>query len=45
MKSTRVREERCILKITPKCVIKEETKELDEKPLHDPPSRNQSTRG
>ena len=29
---------------TPKHVIEEETKELDEKPLRDPPSRNRSTR-
>ena len=26
------------------CVIKEETEELDEKPLHRPPSSNRSTR-
>ena len=35
-----VREERCKDKIILKCVIKEETKKLDEKPLYDPPSRN-----
>ena len=38
------REERFKHKITPKHVIEEETEELDEKPLHDPPSQNQSTR-
>ena len=37
--------ERCKHKITPRRVIEEETKEFGEKPLHDPPSRNQSTRG
>ena len=37
-------EERCNHKITPKRVIKEKTKELGEKPLHDPPSRNRFTR-
>ena len=30
--------------ITPRRVIEEETEELDEKPLHRPPSENQSTR-
>ena len=30
--------------ITRRCVIEEKTKELDEKPLHRPPSENQSTR-
>ena len=30
--------------ITPRRVIEEETKELDEKPLRRPPSRNRSTR-
>ena len=30
-------------KITPRCVTEEETKELDEKPLHNPPSQNQFT--
>ena len=30
--------------ITRQCVIKEETEELDEKPLHRPPSSNRSTR-
>ena len=33
-------EERCKHKITPRRVIEEETKELSEKPLHDPPSQN-----
>ena len=42
MQSTRVREERFKHKIIPRCVIKEETKELDKKPLCDPPSRNPS---
>ena len=30
--------------LTPKCVIKEETEVLSEKPLRNPPSQNQSTR-
>ena len=30
-------------KITPRYVTEEETEELDEKPLHNPPSQNQST--
>ena len=30
--------------ITHRCVIEEETEELGEKPLHHPPSGNQSTR-
>ena len=30
-------------KIIPRCVTEEETKELDEKPLHNPPSQNQFT--
>ena len=30
--------------ITPRCVIEEETEELDEKPLRRPPSGNRSTR-
>ena len=34
----RVRKERCKYKITLARVIEEETKELDEKPLHRPPS-------
>ena len=34
------REEKCKHKITPRRVIEEETKELSEKPLHDPPSQN-----
>jgi len=38
--STRVREERCKHKITPRCVIEEETEELGEKSLRDPPSQN-----
>ena len=38
------REERCKHKITLRCVIEEETKELGEKPLCNPPSRNQSTK-
>ena len=38
------REERCKNKITPRRVIEEETKELSEKPLRDPLSRNRSTR-
>ena len=33
-------EERCKYRITPRCVIKEETEVLDEKPLRGPPSRN-----
>ena len=33
----------CKHKITPRRVIEEETEELDEKPLRDPPSQNQST--
>ena len=37
-------EDRCKYKIIPRCVIEEETEELVEKPLCDPPSRNQSTR-
>ena len=40
----KIREEKCKYKITPRHVIEEETEELSEKPLHDPPSRNQSTR-
>ena len=32
------REERCKHKITPRSVIEEETEELGEKPLRDPPS-------
>ena len=39
----RVKEERCKHKIKPRCVIEEETKELGEKPLRNPPSRNQFT--
>ena len=38
------REEKRKHKITPRCVIEEETEKLGEKPLHDPPSRNRSTR-
>ena len=38
------REERSKHKITPRRVIEEETEELDEKPLRDPPSRNRSIR-
>ena len=30
-------------KIIPRCVTEKETKELDEKPLHNPPSQNQFT--
>ena len=30
-------------KITPRYVTEEETEELDEKPLHNPPSQNQFT--
>ena len=30
-------------KITPRCVTEEEAEELDEKPLHNPPSQNQFT--
>ena len=37
-------EKRCKHKITRRCVIKEETEELGEKPLHRPPSDNRSTR-
>ena len=33
-------EERYKYKITPRCVIEEETEELSEKPLRDPLSRN-----
>ena len=32
------REERCKCKIIPKRIIEEETEELGEKPLRDPPS-------
>ena len=38
------REEKCKHKITRRCVIKEETEKLDEKPLCRPPSSNRSTR-
>ena len=38
------RQERCKYKITPRRVIEEKTEELGKKPLHDPPSWNQSTR-
>ena len=38
------REERCKHKITCRCVIEEETKELSKKPLRRPPSGNRSTR-
>ena len=38
------REEKCKYKIIPRCVIKEETKELSEKPLCNPLSQNRSTR-
>ena len=31
-------EEKCKHKITRRCVIEEETEELDKKPLHHPPS-------
>ena len=34
------REEKCKYKITPRHVIKEEIKELDEKPFHNSPSRS-----
>ena len=37
-------EEECKHKITRRCVIEEETKELGEKPLRRPPSGNRSTR-
>ena len=37
-------EERCKHKITCRCVIEEEIKELGEKPLRCPPSENQFTR-
>ena len=37
-------EERCKHKITPRCVVKKETKELSEKPLCRPTSGNRSTR-
>ena len=37
-------EKRCKHKITRRCVIKEETEELGEKPLRRPPSDNRSTR-
>ena len=37
-------EERCKRKITSRRIIEEENEELGEKPLRDPPSRNQSTR-
>ena len=36
-------EEECKHKITCRCVIEEETKELDEKPLCRPSSSNRST--
>ena len=36
--STKVREERCKHKITPRRVIEEETEELGEKPLRHPPN-------
>ena len=38
------REEKRKHKITPRCVIKEEVEELDEKSLRDPLSRNRSTK-
>ena len=38
------REEECKHKITHRCIIEDETKELDEKPLYRPPSGNRSTR-
>ena len=44
MKGKKSREERYKHKITRRCVIEKETKELKEKPLHCPPSGNWSTR-
>ena len=43
MKGKRV-EKKNANNITHRCVIKEETEELGEKPLYRPPSGNQSTR-
>ena len=38
MKAKKSREEECKYKITPQCVIEEETKEFGEKPLRHSPS-------
>ena len=43
MTSLKSRKEKCKHTITPRRIIKEKTEELNEKPLCDPPSRNQST--
>ena len=44
MKCKRVGKKECKHKITHRCVIEEETKELGEKPLRRPPSGNRFTR-